>query len=37
MSRLAAWIDRQPRVVLTVYAMSAAFAAYASLSGHHLP
>lgn len=37
MSRLAAWIDRQPRVVLTVYAMSAAFAAYTSMYAFRKP
>lgn len=37
MSRFAAWIDRQPRIVLTVYAMSAAFAAYTSMYAFRKP
>ncbi|MCZ6727218.1 MAG: hypothetical protein O7A98_07655, partial [Acidobacteria bacterium] len=37
MSRLATWIDRQPRWVLTIYAMAAAFAAYASMYAFRKP
>lgn len=37
MSRLAAWIDRQPRYVLTIYATAAAFAAYASMYAFRKP
>lgn len=36
-SRLGAWIDRQPRVVLTVYAMTAAFLAYMSMYAFRKP
>jgi len=36
-SRLAAWIDRQPRVVLTIYAMTAAFLAYMSMYAFRKP
>ena len=37
MSRIAAWIDRQPRVVLSIYAMVAAFAAYGSMYAFRKP
>ncbi|MEM9419421.1 MAG: DUF5690 family protein [Planctomycetota bacterium] len=37
LSRLAAWIDRQPRVVLTIYAMTAAFLAYMSMYAFRKP
>ena len=37
MSQLATWIDRQPRYVLTIYAMAAAFAAYASMYAFRKP
>jgi len=37
MSSLSAWIDRQPRYVLTVYATFAAFAAYASMYAFRKP
>ncbi len=36
-SRLAKWIDRQPRVVLTIYAMVAAFLAYMSMYAFRKP
>jgi len=36
-SRLAAWIDRQPRIVLTLYAMTAAFLAYMSMYAFRKP
>lgn len=36
-SKLSAWIARQPRYVLTIYAMSAAFAAYASMYAFRKP
>ncbi len=37
MSRLAAWIDNQPRVVLTIFAMTASFAAYISMYAFRKP
>jgi len=37
MSRIAAWIDRQPRFVLTIYATSAAFVAYSSMYAFRKP
>lgn len=36
-SKLSAWIERQPRYVLTIYAMTAAFAAYASMYAFRKP
>ena len=36
-SKLSAWIDRQPRYVLTIYAMTAAFAAYVSMYAFRKP
>lgn len=36
-SRLARWLDARPRAVLTVYAMAAAFAAYASMYAFRKP
>ncbi|XAL98330.1 DUF5690 family protein [Phycisphaeraceae bacterium D3-23] len=37
MSVLAEWIDSQPRVVLTIYAMTAAFLAYMSMYAFRKP
>ena len=37
MSRLATWIDGRPRAVLTIYAMLAAFTAYASMYAFRKP
>ena len=37
LSRLAVWLDSRPRVVLTVFAMTAAFAAYTSMYAFRKP